>query len=120
MKLTPAQLYRIDVAEQAMKTANKVLISTYSDIVEECPFKSGDRVMCRLKNQPGTPEYPARIESTDVKDGEYFFAMKRYRTDGTIYADSVYDYEPTRKIEKWHIPHPRAGKQFNKQTRKYE
>lgn len=120
MKLTPAQLYRIDVAEEAMKTANKVLISTYSDIVEDCPYKPGDRVMVRKKGEADSAQCHARIESVDVQDGAYFFAVRPYK--GNVLMGIVGGYEPIRQINstEWQPAHPREGMVFNKATGKYE
>lgn len=112
MKLTIEQLKRIADADIALNKASKALLSVYSDIIQDCPYRVGDRVMARKKNEPGTPECPAQIVTVDVQDGAYSFVMQRYSVKDAAYGDSIYDYEPTRKIhpDEWLKEHPRSKK----------
>lgn len=82
MKLTPAQLYRIDVAERAMKAANRNLLDTYSDIVGECPYRVGEKVM--ICKGAGQPEQPAKIKQVEVIEGAYSFAFLLKGNNGQI------------------------------------
>ena len=96
MKLNPNQLIRIDVAEQAMKAANRNLLDTYSDIVGECTYRVGEKVM--ICKGAGQPEQPAKVKRVEVIDGAYTFEFL-LKGSGGENCYSLMGWYIVRKIE---------------------